>query len=99
VFQDDFARAFGQADQVILAAVFRSSLPEAERLDAAQLVDDLRRRGQQARHLPEIDAIVDTIVREHRPGDVVVLMSNGGFGGIHGKLLRALHEPARTPHS
>jgi UDP-N-acetylmuramate: L-alanyl-gamma-D-glutamyl-meso-diaminopimelate ligase len=99
VFQDDFARAFGQADQVILAAVFRSSLPEAERLDAAQLVDDLRRRGQQARHLPEIDAIVDTIVREHRPRDVVVLMSNGGFGGIHGKLLRALHEPARTPHS
>ena len=67
VFQDDFARAFGQADEVILAAVFRSSLPEAERLDAVQLVDDLRARGQQARHIPEIDAIVDTIVREHRP--------------------------------
>jgi UDP-N-acetylmuramate: L-alanyl-gamma-D-glutamyl-meso-diaminopimelate ligase len=99
VFQDDFARAFGQADQVILAAVFRSSLPEGERLDAVQLVDDLRRRGQQARHLPEIDAIVDTIVREHRPGDVVVLMSNGGFGGIHGKLLKALNEPAPTTHS
>ena len=98
VFQDDFARAFGQADQVILAAVFRSSLPEAERLDAVQLVDDLRGRGQQARHIPEIDAIVDTIVREHRPGDVVVLMSNGGFGGIHGKLLTALNEPG-THHA
>jgi UDP-N-acetylmuramate: L-alanyl-gamma-D-glutamyl-meso-diaminopimelate ligase len=99
VFQDDFARAFGQADQVILAAVFRSSLPEAERLDAVQLVGDLRCRGQQARHIPDINTIVDTIVREHRAGDVVVLMSNGGFGGIHGKLLKALNEPARTAHS
>ncbi len=58
-------------------------MPEAERLDAEQLVDDLRARGQQARHIPEIHAIVDTIVREHQVGDVVVLMSNGGFGGIH----------------
>jgi UDP-N-acetylmuramate: L-alanyl-gamma-D-glutamyl-meso-diaminopimelate ligase len=99
VFQDDFARAFGHADQVILAAVFRSSLPEAERLDATQLVDDLRAGGQQARHIPEIDTIVQTVVREHQPGDVVVLMSNGGFGGIHGKLLHALNESARTAHS
>ena len=99
VFQDDFARAFGQADQVILAAVFRSSLPESERLDATQLVDDLRASGKQARHIPEIDTIVETVVREHEPGDVVVLMSNGGFGGIHGKLLNALNETARTAHS
>jgi UDP-N-acetylmuramate: L-alanyl-gamma-D-glutamyl-meso-diaminopimelate ligase len=92
VFQDDFARAFGQADEVILAAVFRSTLPDAERLDAEQLVSDLRARGQQARHIPEIPAIIDTIVREHQVGDVVVLMSNGGFGGIHRKLLSALAE-------
>jgi UDP-N-acetylmuramate: L-alanyl-gamma-D-glutamyl-meso-diaminopimelate ligase len=90
VFQDDFARAFSQADQVILAAVFRSTLPEAERLDAEQLVGDLRARGQQARHIPEIATIIDTVVREHQVGDVVVLMSNGGFGGIHTKLLSAL---------
>ncbi|HEX2400357.1 MAG TPA: Mur ligase family protein, partial [Mycobacterium sp.] len=90
IFQDDFTRAFGMADQVILAAVFRSSLPESERLDAVQLVDDLQARGQQARHIPDIDAIVDTIVHEHRDGDVVVLMSNGGFGGIHRKLVHAL---------
>ena len=99
VFQDDFARAFGQADEVILAAVFRSSLPEAERLDAVQLVDDLQSSGRHARHIPEIAAIVETIVREHRPGDVVVLMSNGGFGGIHGKLLTALNEPESAAHS
>jgi UDP-N-acetylmuramate: L-alanyl-gamma-D-glutamyl-meso-diaminopimelate ligase len=92
VFQDDFARAFGAADEVVLAAVFRSSLPEAERFSAEQLVDDLSRQGRHARHIPEIDDIVSTIVRERRDGDVVVLMSNGGFGGIHSKLLQALRE-------
>ena len=92
VFQDDFAKAFGAADEIVLAAVFRSSLPEAERLSAEQLVDDLSRQGRHARHIPEIDDIVSTVVREHRDGDVVVLMSNGGFGGIHGKLLTALRE-------
>jgi UDP-N-acetylmuramate: L-alanyl-gamma-D-glutamyl-meso-diaminopimelate ligase len=92
VFQADFAKAFGAADEVVLAAVFRSSLPEAERLSAEQLVDDLSRQGRHARHIPEIDDIVSTIVRERRDGDVVVLMSNGGFGGIHGRLLQALRE-------
>jgi UDP-N-acetylmuramate: L-alanyl-gamma-D-glutamyl-meso-diaminopimelate ligase len=92
VFQADFAKAFGAADEVVLAAVFRSSLPEAERLSAEQLVDDVSRQGRHARHIPEIDDIVSTIVRERRDGDVVVLMSNGGFGGIHGKLLQALRE-------
>jgi UDP-N-acetylmuramate: L-alanyl-gamma-D-glutamyl-meso-diaminopimelate ligase len=90
IFQQDFARAFAAADEVVVAAVFRSSLPEAERLSAEELVTDLRQSGQSARHIPEIDDIVGTIVREHRDGDVVVLMSNGGFGGIHKKLLQAL---------
>ena len=92
VFQDDFAKAFGAADEIVLAAVFRSTLPEAERLSAEQLVNDLSRQGRHARHIPEIDDIVSTIARERRDGDVVVLMSNGGFGGIHGKLLQALRE-------
>jgi UDP-N-acetylmuramate: L-alanyl-gamma-D-glutamyl-meso-diaminopimelate ligase len=90
VFQDDFARAFAGADEVVFAPVFRSTLPDAERLSTAQLVADLSRAGQAARESRSIDDIVDTIVREHRPGDLVVIMSNGGFGGIHQKLLRAL---------
>ncbi len=90
VFQQDFARAFAAADEVVVAAVFRSSLPESERLSAEQLVADLGAAGQRARHIPEVDDIVNTIVGEHREGDVVVLMSNGGFGGIHRKLLQAL---------
>ena len=77
--------------------MFRSSLPEAERLDADRLVADLRARGTHARHVPHNDDIIATIVREHRDGDVVVLMSNGGFGGIHRKLLRALHDRGAQP--
>jgi UDP-N-acetylmuramate: L-alanyl-gamma-D-glutamyl-meso-diaminopimelate ligase len=90
VFQEDFARAFGAADEVIIAGVFRSSLPEHERLSGEQLADDLTTRGTRARHIPAVDDIITTIVAEHRRGDIVVLMSNGGFGGIHQKLLQAL---------
>ena len=53
-------------------------------------------RGQSAREADSLDDIIATIVREHRPGDLVVLMSNGGFGGIHQKLLRALGREARS---
>jgi UDP-N-acetylmuramate: L-alanyl-gamma-D-glutamyl-meso-diaminopimelate ligase len=90
VFQSDFARAFGSADQVVLASVFRSTLPEAERLSESQLVADLRATGVAARHLPDVETIVREVAAEARAGDVIVVMSNGGFGGIHGKLLQAL---------
>jgi UDP-N-acetylmuramate: L-alanyl-gamma-D-glutamyl-meso-diaminopimelate ligase len=90
VFQDAFARAFGAADEVIIAGVFRTTLPEEERLSVTRLVEDLLSRGEHARHVPDVPDIVRTIVEEHREGDVVVLMSNGGFGGIHRKLLQAL---------
>ena len=90
VFQKEFADAFAGADEVILAPVFRSTLPEAERLSIPALIHDLRCRSQSARQAESIDDIVATIVREHRAGDHVVLMSNGGFGGIHRKLAQAL---------
>jgi UDP-N-acetylmuramate: L-alanyl-gamma-D-glutamyl-meso-diaminopimelate ligase len=90
VFQDDFARAFAGADQVLLAPVFRSKLPESERLSIPQLIGDLRARGLSAREAESIDDIIGTVVRDHQPGDLVVIMSNGGFGGIHKKLLQAL---------
>ena len=74
----------------MLAPVFRSTLPEGERLSIPRLVRDLADRGKSARETASIDEIVNTIAREHRPGDLVVVMSNGGFGGIHRKLLQAL---------
>jgi UDP-N-acetylmuramate: L-alanyl-gamma-D-glutamyl-meso-diaminopimelate ligase len=90
VFQDDFAGAFAGADEVLIAPVFRSTLPERERLSVSRLVRDLNGRGQSAREVDSIDDIVHTIAREHRPGDLVVVMSNGGFDGLHRKLLQAL---------
>ena len=90
VFQDDFAQAFGAADEVLVAPVFRSTLPEAERLSVPQLVRDLRDRGQSAREADSIDEIIAAIVGGCRVGDLVVIMSNGAFGGIHRKLLQAL---------
>jgi UDP-N-acetylmuramate: L-alanyl-gamma-D-glutamyl-meso-diaminopimelate ligase len=90
VFQDDFERAFAGADEVIIAPIFRSKLPESERLSVPQLVRALNGCGQHAREAESIDDIVEGIAKERRPGDLVVLMSNGGFGGIHQKLLKAL---------
>jgi UDP-N-acetylmuramate: L-alanyl-gamma-D-glutamyl-meso-diaminopimelate ligase len=94
VFQDDFARAFAAADEVLIAPVFRSTLAEQERLSVPRLVEDLRSAGQSARAPESLDGIVETIVRERRTGDLVVLMSNGGFGGIHKRLLVALQQRA-----
>jgi UDP-N-acetylmuramate: L-alanyl-gamma-D-glutamyl-meso-diaminopimelate ligase len=90
VFQADFARAFAGADRVILPQVFRSSLPEHERLSTEQLVADLKAVGVDARYIPRTDDIVGTVVREARDGDLVIIMSNGGFDDIHRKLLTAL---------
>jgi UDP-N-acetylmuramate: L-alanyl-gamma-D-glutamyl-meso-diaminopimelate ligase len=90
VFQRDFAKAFGPADEVIIAPVFRATLPEGERLSPQQLVADLKTSGQRARCAASIDDIVSTIVKERKDGELVVFMSNGGFGGIHGKMLEAL---------
>jgi UDP-N-acetylmuramate: L-alanyl-gamma-D-glutamyl-meso-diaminopimelate ligase len=89
VFQEDFARAFAKADRILLAPVFKS-LPEAERLSIPDLVRDLMESGREARAAESVDDIVASVAREAQPGDLVVVMSNGGFGGIHGKLIRAI---------
>ena len=94
IFQQAFADSFRAADDVIIAAVFRSNLPEAERLSVEQLVADIEASGTRARYVPTVEEIVNILVRERSDGDQVVLMSNGGFGGIHGKLLDALRAGA-----
>jgi UDP-N-acetylmuramate: L-alanyl-gamma-D-glutamyl-meso-diaminopimelate ligase len=90
IFQADFARALGQADHVILPSVFRSTLPEDQRLSAEGVVADLVRAGVDARYIPNTDDIVRTVSREAKDGDLVIVMSNGGFDNIHQKLLDAL---------
>jgi UDP-N-acetylmuramate: L-alanyl-gamma-D-glutamyl-meso-diaminopimelate ligase len=96
-FQDGFAEAFARADRVIVAAShLPGKVPEALRLSEAGLVDGIRRAGTRADFLPTVDEIVRTLAAELQPGDRVAILSNGGFGGIHDKLLRALEAVART---
>jgi len=90
IFQADFARAFDKADKIILPAVFRSSVPEEQRLSPEELVADLKASGKDARFIAKTDDIVTAVARDARPGDLVVVMSNGGFDDIHRKLLAAL---------
>ena len=94
VFQDDFAVAFGGADAVIVAAAHMpGKVPEGQRLSENDLVKAIQARGQDARFIGPVDGIVAHLAHELREGDRVVILSNGGFGGIHGKLLTALGAP------
>jgi len=96
VFQDRLAGAFGPADVVILADVFgMADVPAEQRLDPQRVVRELVAHGKDASFVPDVEAIVDRLADELRPGDVVIVMSNGGFGGLIDKLLRALE--ARAP--
>jgi UDP-N-acetylmuramate: L-alanyl-gamma-D-glutamyl-meso-diaminopimelate ligase len=90
VFQSDFARALAVADTVVLPAVFRSNLPDDQRLSVEELVGTLKSSGVDARYIPQVPDIVDAVARDSRKGDIVVIMSNGGFDDIHQKLLTAL---------
>jgi UDP-N-acetylmuramate: L-alanyl-gamma-D-glutamyl-meso-diaminopimelate ligase len=94
VLQDALARSLALADQVVIAAIFKSeAIPEAERLDLNRVVDEIKTCGKQASILADADAIVTAIAPELRAPDVVAILSNGGFGGIYEKLpqrLRAL---------
>jgi UDP-N-acetylmuramate: L-alanyl-gamma-D-glutamyl-meso-diaminopimelate ligase len=90
VFQSDFTRALSKADRVVLPAVFRATLPDDVRLAPEQVVAELGALGVHARYIPLVDDIVRVVAKECRPGDLVVIMSNGGFDDIHQKLLAAL---------
>ncbi|HVP51542.1 MAG TPA: UDP-N-acetylmuramate:L-alanyl-gamma-D-glutamyl-meso-diaminopimelate ligase [Terriglobales bacterium] len=92
VFESELVASLGLADEVVIAGVYRAdAIPEAQRLSVAAIVDGLVRRGKPARELADADAIVATIAPELRSGDVVAILSNGGFGGIYDKLPQRLN--------
>jgi len=92
VFQDDYANAFAAADYVVIAAVFDSDkvTEKGRALDTRALIDAISQQGKPAFALPDAGEIVTHLVPELREGDVVAIMSNGGFGGIHDRILSAL---------
>jgi UDP-N-acetylmuramate: L-alanyl-gamma-D-glutamyl-meso-diaminopimelate ligase len=91
VFQDDLAKSLAIADEIVIANVFRSeSIPESERLDIAAVASHIGKLGRCARVIADVDSIVRIAAPEMRCGDVVAILSNGGFGGIYEKLPQAL---------
>jgi UDP-N-acetylmuramate: L-alanyl-gamma-D-glutamyl-meso-diaminopimelate ligase len=87
VLQNDLAASLAQADEVVVAAVFRSeAVPANERLELPELAAAIQNHGRRARLAADADAIVEMIAPELRSGDVVAILSNGGFGGIYEKL-------------
>ena len=91
VFQKELLSAFAEADAVVVAQVARLELlqPE-ERLNPAALIEGLKTAGKEAAYLPDANSIVAHIAGSAQGGDIVCVFSNGGFDGIHGKLLERL---------
>ncbi|MCX6875281.1 MAG: UDP-N-acetylmuramate:L-alanyl-gamma-D-glutamyl-meso-diaminopimelate ligase [Verrucomicrobia bacterium] len=91
VFQHELAAALATADVAIVAAIpDLHKIPENDRLDPEQLAADITRHGGQGWYVTGIEAIVHKVTASARPGDVIAVLTNGGFGGIHQKLLAAL---------
>ncbi|QNI37601.1 UDP-N-acetylmuramate:L-alanyl-gamma-D-glutamyl-meso-diaminopimelate ligase [Edaphobacter albus] len=95
VFEDALIESLALADRVVLAGVFKSeNIPAAERLDPERVVHGLTERGIPATVYQDADAITAALAPEVRNGDIVAILSNGGFGGIYEKLPRAITEKA-----
>jgi UDP-N-acetylmuramate: L-alanyl-gamma-D-glutamyl-meso-diaminopimelate ligase len=91
VFQSVYADAFDRADMVcIRQAPMLEKIPPDQRFSSQQLVEDLRQKGRQAFYFPDTDAIIEFLLARVCPGDVLLIMSNGGFDNIHARLLEAL---------
>jgi UDP-N-acetylmuramate: L-alanyl-gamma-D-glutamyl-meso-diaminopimelate ligase len=91
VFEEALVESLALADRSVLAAVFKSeAIPAAERLHPENVATALRARGFESAVYADADAIVAAIVPELKAGDVVAILSNGGFGGIYEKLPKAL---------
>jgi UDP-N-acetylmuramate: L-alanyl-gamma-D-glutamyl-meso-diaminopimelate ligase len=91
VFQKEYAGVFDPADIIcIRKPPLLNKIPSGQRFSSEQLVADLKIRGKDAHYFPETDAILDFLLITARPGDLVLIMSNGGFDNIHQRLLENL---------
>ena len=93
IFQQELTDAFSEADVALFGSVARENMlaPE-ERLDLDALAGDLRGRGLAAEIIGDADRLAAYVSERAQPGDVVAILSNGGFGGVHQKIMVALSE-------
>jgi UDP-N-acetylmuramate: L-alanyl-gamma-D-glutamyl-meso-diaminopimelate ligase len=93
VLAGDLVQSLRLADRAVLAAVYQQQrIPEAERLKPDEVVRDLNAVGTPAELHADADSIVAAIAPRLAPGDVVAILSNGGFDGIYQKLPARLRE-------
>ncbi len=91
IFQKEYSKAFQKADVTILPDVFNAAqLKESERLSIDGIMSELKKKGKEGHVIPRIDDIVSFLKNAAKPGDVILIMSNGSFGGIYQKILTAL---------
>jgi UDP-N-acetylmuramate: L-alanyl-gamma-D-glutamyl-meso-diaminopimelate ligase len=98
VFQNELAESLALADFAIVAAIpDLHKIPENDRLDPAKLSADIARHGGHGSYVQDLNEIINTVAKNATPGDIIAVLSNGGFGGIHQKLLTALATTPGTP--
>ena len=91
VFQKAYVEAFQLASEILLAKPFdQSKIEEADRFSTAELIADLKTSGKVATEFANADAIVEDLKNKAVAGDLILVMSNGGFDGIYTKLLNTL---------
>lgn len=87
IFERELTESLALADQVILAAVYQASnVPPEQVLHPEHVVHALQNEGRSARQLPDVTAIIEYLGNNLQRGDVVAILSNGGFDGIYQKL-------------
>ncbi|MDG2212902.1 MAG: Mur ligase family protein [Verrucomicrobiota bacterium] len=92
VFQEQLVDAFIVADLIVLSEVARlDQIPKSERLEPGVLINKLKQSGKKAAYVKGGEAIVEHLKSRVKPGDVVCVLSNGGFGNIHERLLEMLN--------
>ncbi len=91
IFQERYADAFGAADRILVRAVpDPEKAPAGDRFSSEKLVSDLKARGMDASFFNNAGEILDELLETSREGDVVAILSNGDFEGLHTRLLEAL---------
>jgi len=93
VLEGDLVQSLRMADRVVLAGVYQQQrIPDAERLHPEDVVRALNAAGTQAELCPDVETIVNYLAPQLKSGDVVAILSNGGFDGIYEKLPARLRE-------
>jgi len=91
VFQNIYPGSFESADLIcIRKPPLLDKIPHAERFSSEKLVDDLKNRGKDAYFFTDTESIIDFLVERAKPGDLILIMSNGGLDNIHERLLKSL---------